>query len=242
MDKTSLGDRMKAYEQVPRLHLTRRSPVILRVDGRAFHTYTRSRGFARPFCNDLHGLMRQTAEDLVAGIQGAKVAYGQSDEISILVTDYDTLTTDAWFGYGVQKMVSIASSIATASFNRAVVARNWTMQEDPKNWAMFDARAFTLPREEVTNYFIWRQQDASRNSVQMLARSEFSHKECHGKSCVELQDMLMLAHGINWNNTPTIFKRGFCVSRDGYDPEIPVFTQDREYLENFVHPAETVVN
>ena len=229
---------MKGYENVQRNVLTRRTPVILRVDGRAFHTFTR--GFATPFDQMLHNTMVATASTLVGEIQGAKVAYSQSDEISILITDYDTLTTDAWFGYNIQKMVSIAASVATIAFNQSL---NGYPAYDPlskRAMAQFDARVFNLPKEEVVNYFVWRQQDASRNSIQMLARSQFSHKQCHQKNVSQLQDMLM-EKGINWNNTPTHFKRGFCFSKDGVDREIPVFTQDREYLEKFVHPDLTTV-
>jgi tRNA(His) 5'-end guanylyltransferase len=228
MDKSSLGDRMKGYEDVARTSLIRRMPVILRVDGRAFHTFTR--GFVTPFDQALHNAMAATANALVAEIQGAKLAYGQSDEISVLITDYDTLTTDAWFSYGVQKMVSIAASVATVAFNDALAYK----QLDKR--AHFDARVFNLPREEVTNYFIWRQQDASRNSVQMLARSEFSHRECLNKNVSALQDMLM-TRDINWNDIPTHFKRGFCIREtDTVDREIPIFTQDRDYVERLVHP------
>lgn len=233
MDKTSLGDRMKGYEVVPRTVLTRRTPVILRVDGRAFHTFTR--GFAVPFDQMLHNAMVATADALAREIQGAKVTYGQSDEISVLITDYDTLQTDAWFGYNIQKMVSIAASVATIAFNESI--GGYPEYNNYRKPAQFDARVFNLPKEEVVNYFVWRQQDATRNSIQMVARSKFSHKECHRKNVSDLQEMLM-GQGINWNDIPTHFKRGFCIrSTDGIvlDREIPIFTQDREYLERFVH-------
>jgi len=239
-----IGDRMKGYENVTRNVLTRRMPVILRVDGRAFHTYTR--GMKRPFDMMLHNAMLETAHALVREIQGAKIAYGQSDEISVLITDYDTLTTDAWFGNNIQKMVSVAASLTTVAFNKAI--GGYPNYEPPlfQTMAQFDARVFNLPREEVVNYFIWRQQDASRNSVQMLARHHFSHRECHRKSTNDLQEMLMDEHGVNWNDTPTHFKRGFCVYPDKAgnvpDREIPIFTQDREFIERFVHPDRAVVS
>lgn len=235
---------MKGYEHVSRNVLTRRTPAILRVDGKAFHTFTR--GFDVPFDNTLHNAMVETAEFLVREIQGAKVAYTQSDEISVLITDYDTLTTDAWFGYGIQKMASVAASAATVAFNRAMLHHDLGLHGhrycSDRSWAQFDARVFNVPKEEVVNYFVWRQQDATRNSIQMVARSEFSHRECHKKSTNDLQDMLMTERGVNWNDIPTHFKRGFCViGTDGIvlDREIPIFTQDREYLERFVHPDLT---
>ncbi|MCV0439861.1 MAG: tRNA(His) guanylyltransferase Thg1 family protein [Hydrogenophaga sp.] len=236
MDKSSLGDRMKGYEHAARAVLTRRTPVILRVDGRAFHTFTR--GFNEPFDAILHNAMVATANALVKEIQGAKVAYGQSDEISVLITDYDTLTTDAWFGYGIQKMVSIAASVATIVFNDAIGEYGQPHGSvRRKAAAQFDARVFNLPKEDVVNYFVWRQQDATRNSIQMVARCYFSHGQCHKKNTDELQEMLMSECRVNWNDTPTHFKRGFCVvGPDTPDREIPIFTQDREYLERFVHP------
>jgi len=233
MDRTSLGDRMKTYEGVWKHSLVRRMPAILRVDGRAFHSYTR--GFDTPFDQTLHNTMVATATSLMQEIQGAKLAYGQSDEISILITDYDTLDTQAWFGGNIQKMVSIAASVSTNAFNRYMLTADKRAGNPMvKPLAQFDARIFNLPREEVANYFIWRQQDATRNSVQMVARANFSHRECQDKSCSDLQDMLM-AEGTNWNDTPTHFKRGFCVLEKGkrVDRNIPIFTQQRDYIETF---------
>lgn len=241
---------MKGYENVSRNVLTRRTPVILRVDGRAFHTFTKSMEFAKPFDTLLSECMETAAYSLVRDVQGAKIAYVQSDEISVLITDYDTLTTDAWFGYNIQKMVSIASSITCNSFNQYFLSSKHANQLARGSgfdaisllpFAQFDARVFNLPREEVVNYFVWRQQDATRNSIQMVARSEFSHKECQDKSTSDLQDMLM-TKGINWNDTPTRFKRGFCVTPEGFHMEIPIFTQDREYLERFVNPDLTIAS
>ena len=241
---------MKGYENVQRNVLTRRTPVILRVDGRAFHTFTR--GMARPYDQMLHNAMLETGTVLVREIQGAKVAYGQSDEISILITDYDTLQTDAWFAYNIQKMVSIAASVATIAFNRALDGYPTYDEPRKRTMAQFDARVFNLPREEVVNYFIWRQQDATRNSIQMMARTHFSHKECQGQSTKQLlAKYVQLREGDPiktleqvWTESPTHFKRGWCVkATDGivWDREIPIFTQDREYLEKFVHPDLTTV-
>ncbi len=236
-DKLSLGNRMKSYEHVTRHVLTRRTPVILRVDGRAFHTYTRH--FKRPFDEELHHAMAMTAEALLCEIQGSKIAYGQSDEISILITDYDKLESEAWFGNNIQKMVSISASVATIAFNNAI----GDYMQPPgyagrKPMAQFDSRVFNIPREEVNNYFIWRQQDASRNSVQMLARAHFSHKECQNKNVSDLQEMLFHEKEINWNNVAAHFRRGFCISKhEGaaiWDRDIPLFTKDRNYIERFV--------
>lgn len=245
MDKSTLGDRIKEYEAVPDASLMRKTPVILRVDGKAFHTYTK--GLKRPVDQGLQDCMLWTARRLCEEIDGARLAYVQSDEISLLVADWSTLATEPWFGYRVQKMASVAASIATAEFNhyRSYVS----FEKDGKlvsgrsfGMALFDCRVFNVPRHEVNNYFIWRQQDATRNSISSLARAHFSHKQLQNKNSGEMQDMLMLEKGINWSKEPTGYKRGFCVLRgpSGWDTdaEIPVFTQDREYVQRLVDEGE----
>lgn len=237
MEKSGLGDRMKRYEDVNRNFLTRRTPVIIRLDGKAFHSFTK--GLERPFDEWIHRTMVSTMEELVNQIQGAVFAYMQSDEISILIRDWDKLNTDAWFDYNIQKIVSVSAAIATAKFNDV-----WDKRTNKT--ALFDSRVFNLPKEEVCNYFIWRQQDASRNSVNMLAQSLFSHKELQGKNVSQVQDMMMLQKGVNWNDCKTWQKRGTCVYRDGdnkTDFEIPIFTQDRNYIErHLVVEGDNVIN
>ncbi|MFW6122346.1 MAG: tRNA(His) guanylyltransferase Thg1 family protein, partial [Petrotogales bacterium] len=181
MDKTSLGDRMKTnYESVSQTKLLRRTPVIIRLDGKAFHTFTK--GMKRPFDENLIQCMTTTTRNLVENIEGCEFGYTQSDEISLLLTDYKKFETQAWFDYKVQKIVSVAASMCTAYFNR-IFFKNYGFGKP----AFFDARVFSIPKEEVVNYFIWRQQDATRNSIQMVGQSVFSHKELHGKSCDEIQ-------------------------------------------------------
>jgi tRNA(His) guanylyltransferase len=237
----ALGTRMKDYEHVTRFYLTKRTPVILRFDGRAFHTYTKlfkKTGAQTPFRSGLHQLMTDTAMVLCENIQGSMIAYTQSDEISILLKDWTTVDTDAWFSNNIIKMCSVGSSIATQAFNARVIdlAKDWQGDKTPTPTATFDCRAFNLPKEEVANYFIWRQQDATRNSVQMLGHHHFSPKQMHGKNNPQVQDMLMLEKGMNWNDLPTWCKRGSCIVRDDtgswtVDKDIPVFTQDRDYIE-----------
>lgn len=185
-----IGDRMKAnYENRARFYLTRRTPVIIRCDGRAFHTFTRQ--FDKPFDLRLQDAMDAAMVALLTEAQGAKMGYRQSDEISILLTDWDTLQTDAWFNYNLTKLCSISASIVTAAFNEEIgsVFR-------PN--AQFDARAFNIPPEEVVNYFVWRAKDWYRNSVTMFANSFFSHKQMFGKSIADLHEMLHNSHGANW--------------------------------------------
>lgn len=282
-DKTTLGDRMKQYEATTQTRLLRRTPVIIRIDGRAFHTYTKrfvapqpipadssvpqygvyfdaARMTSRqvedpsleksPFSVMLHELMVGTSYTLFNQIQNCVFGYTQSDEISLLLRDWDHHETQQWFGGNIQKIVSVSTSIATAAFNY-YAARKGIKQEWFGDLAQFDCRVYNLPKEEVTNYFIWRQQDASRNSVQMLARFYFSHKQLHEKNNSQIQDMLMLEKGVNWNDIATWMKRGACVYTNPAwspvmpkdwaaidDDEPPIFTQNRNYVERQLTPTD----
>lgn len=263
--RDALGDRMKQYEDISRHYLTRKIPVIIRVDGKAFHTFTK--GFAKPFDHILMQAMQVTMGYLCKNIQGCVLGYTQSDEITLVVTDYANIDTDAWFGYNLQKMASIAASMATFAFNtymRALVlddsemgalspAMYNTYINALEKGALFDARAWSLPKEEVVNCLIWRQQDATRNSIQAAAQARYSHKQLMNKNTSQLQDMLM-EDGINWNNYSTSEKRGSCCVKKQYsitdlntytgeltsvtrtqwviDDNIPIFTQNREYIES----------
>ncbi len=243
----SLGDRIKRYENANRSYLTPKMPVIIRVDGRAFHTYVR--GSEKPFDARLMASMDQVAITLCEEIPGCQIAYVQSDEISLLLNDYKNPESQQWFGGNIQKMVSVSASIAAVAM---------TMESErlfgKTKPCSFDSRVFVLPKEEVVNMYIWRQQDWSRNSVQMLTRSMYSDKEVHGKNTSQMHD-LCHAKGKNWNDLPTQFKRGRCVVKMPYeaiiekgpdaggpvirhrweiDKEIPIFTQDRNYIERFV--------
>lgn len=248
----ALGDRMKnQYEDRTRLLLPRRTYTIIRVDGKAFHSFTAYSHCERPFDKQLMGLMDDTAKALCQQIQGAKFAYVQSDEISILLTDFEKPTTEAFFDGNIQKITSVAASIATATFNRQlqklaeVTGDKLKFHNKAGNLltALFDARVFTIPDPvEVANYFIWRQQDASRNSVQMVARSLYSHKELDGKNMAEMHD-LMFAQGVNWNDLPATHKRGRLVARvqNAEQQNLPwpvlpppVFTQEPEFLKNLI--------
>ena len=232
----TIEKRMKEYyENIFRHKLIRRSYTIIRIDGKAFHTYTKN--LTRPFDDTLINDINNTALSLCRCIQGAKFAYMQSDEISILLTDFDTLETAAWFDGNIQKMVSVSASMATAFFNKR-------RKED--NVALFDSRVFQITNEiEVANYFIWRQMDCVRNSIQSVAQSMFSHKELNGKSTEELQEM-MFAKGTNWNNLAPGYKRGRIVHRSvGRRFEIleaPSFTKEKEFLKKVIpSPYEEII-
>jgi len=295
--KDSLGDRMKNYyESIPKTKLMRRTPVIIRIDGKAFHTFTR--GFNKPYDVVLSNAMVKTMEELCRNIQGCVFGYTQSDEITLALIDYNTLDTQAWFDYEVQKLCSVSASMATAYFNKffsdeSLQYYRWVYFNDyqikdrfPKenrylvpdneravdligkyqnkvSSAMFDSRCFNIPKEEVCNMFIWRQQDATRNSIEMLGRHYFSPKQLFKKNCSDIQDMLMETHGVNWNNVDTIFKRGCaCFKKEMHvnqrgntsingefattgtignivnswfvDYSIPIFTQNRDYIEKHI--------
>ena len=198
-----LGDRMKeAYENRARYMLPRRTNTVIRMDGKAFHSFTK--GFPRPYCEKLMDAMAETMRHLCENISGAQFGYCQSDEISILLTDYATNQTQPWFGGNVQKMASVSAGMCSVAFNREFGSDN----------AVFDSRVFTVPDvTEVANYFVWRQRDAVRNSIQMAAQSMFSHRELHCKSTSDLQEM-MFQKGTNWNDYIAAFKRGQMAQRD----------------------------
>lgn len=274
-DKTSLGDRMKAnYENRTKQFLTRRCPTIIRLDGKAFHTYTR--GLDKPFDEGLIEDMQKTTIKLCEEIQGCVLGYTQSDEITLVLNDYSDLRTEAWFDYNIQKIVSVAASIATAEFNKLRLQRTFNDMEklgrfssptlgvdNPNSMmflrdmyevnikeqklAQFDARVFQIPeKEEVVNCLIWRQQDAERNSIQMLAQSLYSHKELQNKNTSELQEMCF-QKGYNWNDLEFSKKRGSLVlNRTTYRGAIVNFTSDPEVVEildtDFVRKVWTVVN
>lgn len=242
----SLGDRMKYYEKTNSPQLISRCPVILRCDGRSWHTFCRQ--FNKPYDLDLINLLNEAAIALCEEIQGAKLAFIQSDEISILITDYDTLYQSPWFGYKGYKMTSISAAQVSVRFYRRfiyhLIKQVGTNLEgaleilaDDSKETMFDSRVYNLPEDEVCNYFIWRQQDWTRNSIQMLSRSLYSQKQLQNKNTKQLQEMCF-QKGHNWNDLPTFIKRGRCIvykdSKWQVDNEIPIFTQDRAYIENLL--------
>ena len=269
-----LGKRMKEYyENIPKIKLMRRAPVIIRIDGRAFHTFTR--GFKKPFDEILIKSMQETMKYLCENIQGCVLGYTQSDEISLLLVDYKNLNSSAWFDYEVQKICSIAASMATMAFNKSFTknaeefmtdcAASYEMeglcgkgteeyklcevyQKAIEKGAMFDARCFNIPKEEVTNYFYWRQLDAIRNSIQMVGQAHFPHNILQYKTCEDIKDMLYIKDEIVWELLPTYKQRGSCCIKQDYiyenilrkqwviDNNIPLFKDEgRDYIEVLVN-------
>lgn len=274
-----LGCRMKTfYEQIPKTRLMRRCPVVIRCDGRSFHTFTRK--FQKPFDEVLIKTMQETMKYLCENIQGCVLGYTQSDEITLILVDYKKLTSSAFFDYEVQKICSITASMATMAFNKFFEKNIQEFSESNEcrgldikyldiyrealnKGAMFDARCFNIPKEEVTNLVYWRQLDATRNSIQMVGQANFSHRELQNKSCNDIQDMLMLQKGINWNNLPTYQKRGSCcvkmyqIGEGSYqshaedkliehgrtfwtiDTQIPIFKgEGRDYIDRLIYIGE----
>ena len=243
-----LGNRMKEYyENIPKIKLYRRTPVIIRIDGKSFHSFTK--GFKKPFDDILIKSMQETMKYLCQNIQGCVLGYCQSDEISLLLIDYKNLESQAFFDYEVQKVCSVTASMTTMAFNK-IFEDNVNDYNERETYlkalnkgAMFDSRCFNIPVEEVTNYFYWRQLDATRNSIQMVGQAKFSHKELQHKTCNMIQDMLHEQCGINWNDFPTHKKRGSCcikIDENGrskwiVDNDIPIFKEDgRNYIDNLV--------
>ena len=197
-DKTSLGDRMKGYENITRNHLIGRMPVILRLDGCHFHTF--ARGFDKPYDKVLAKSMEDTMRYLCEHIQGCVLGYTQSDEITLVLVDYQTFNASSWFDNGIQKMTSVAASMATLEFNRKFASYvlgygNSAHEKAVKIGATFDCRAFNVPKEEVTNCVLFRQNDAIRNSIQALGQAHFSHKELHKKSTDDIITMVFSYYG-----------------------------------------------
>lgn len=292
----TIGNRMKQYENCYRMYLPRRSPVIVRLDMRAGHTFTK--GFARPYDKLFASAMWETAKQLCENISGVRFAFTQSDEISLVLVDYESINTEPWFGNNLQKIVSISAAMATMYFHDVMeqyihdllfswLPLDWNNKEemeanyrylnqmygtplDPEEFhkytsiyqeaysrklAVFDSRAFILPREEVLNYMYWRQLDTRRNSIQLLGQSQFSHNQLQGKNSDEIREMVLREKGIDWNEMPTWFRNGVSLYKEyrtieGINPKgekmevlrgkwcvdtkTPIFTENKSYIEDHV--------
>lgn len=267
---TDLDIRMKQYEKVTDQKLIRRMPVIIRLDGRRFHSFTR--GFKRPFDDILIDSMQKTALYLCKNIQNCVLAYTQSDEISLLLIDYKDFDTQPWFDNRIQKIVSTSAALATMRFKEVFEnniekfgyknipdwdmggTNEWLTEQQQKDltyinylsnaievkYKGFDSRCFNLSKDEVTNYFFWRQQDCIRNSIQMVGQANFSQKELQNKSTADIKEMLREQKSIDFDNDFSIVKqRGTCVKCDEYwyiDNNISTFKKEyREYIDKLVY-------
>lgn len=276
----NLGKRMKEfYEQIPKTKLMRRTPVAIRLDGKAFHSFTR--GFQKPFDHVLISAMQRTMKALCENIQGCVFGYTQSDEITLILTDYKKLNSSAWFDYEVQKMCSVAASMATMYFNKFFTEEAYKVRPDDRRLpdaeegeykailyraaekgAMFDARCFNIPKEEVANLLYWRQLDATRNSIQMVGQKYFTHKELQGVSCNQIQNKLLTEKDVNWNDFKPHLKRGTCCykqltfvvdEREPFEKQVPklrsywyvdieppIFKEDWHYIDRHIFIDEKI--
>jgi len=255
----TLGERMKKYEHENRVYLDDSLPIIVRLDGKAFHTFTK--GFERPFDGVLQKTMQLVMKELCEEMQGAMFGYTQSDEITIVLYHRNP-RSHLWFNGNIQKIVSVSASLATLYFNKYFKAIVEALEEsgcgtlDPKLYetykrkydkAIFDSRAFNVPtKEEVLNCLIWRQLDAMKNSVQMVAQNVFSHKSLQGMHGGEIQKRLKEEKDIHWDKYRIPDQRGascILVKREiktdmgtairrkwKVDLQMPILTEDREYV------------
>lgn len=260
----TLSEKMKRLENVTNKSLKLKTPVIMRLDGKAFSKFTK--GLDKPFDKDLSDIFQQVALCLHMEMDNVRFIYSQSDEISILMTDWTNENTDAWFTYRIQKMVSVASSVATALFNKQIeevinkylvdipdldeaifkpaeefnrVEKKYFVWKAKKYKAMFDCRAFNVELEDVVPYFIYRQKDAMRNSVQALAQVYYTNAELQNKKQAEMIQMVYDKTGINYNELPMLQKAGFAVYKDDnnkwiVDTNIPEFMTNRDYISKFL--------
>lgn len=249
-DKDSLGNRQKSYEAVYKQKLIPKAPIVCRIDGKNFHGYTK--GMAKPFDELLMNTMQETMLALCKDLPTCKLGYTQSDEITLVFICDDIIKTEGLFKYKAQKIMSIVASKATKYFNKFFyenVQKLETNKTAFKNVvdvkvykkklfdAEFDCRVMNIPEWDVINNLIWRQQDATRNSIQMLGQANFTHEELQNKNCSEIQDMLMLEKKINWNDLEIPKKRGACcyrIEKEGkkrkvweVDIEMPILTESK---------------
>lgn len=260
-DKDSLGTRMKGYEAVYKQKIVARVPLVIRVDGKAFHTFTR--GMKKPFDELLMDSMQITMLNLCKDLQNCKFGYTQSDEITLVFTIDDVIKSEELYDRKVNKILSVVASKTTKHFNKAFYDNVQALKngkfkggevaaaeiyEKKLFDAEFDCRVMNIPDFDVINNLIWRQQDATRNSIQMLGQANFSHKELQGKSCSDIQDMLILQKKINWNDLRTDKKRGACCYKKEridkkrkvwmLNKEMPILTNPdaRKWFNNIVFP------
>lgn len=218
---TDIGTRMKSYESNRRLA---KGAVIIRVDGKAFHSWTDRIKANRPFDRAVIESMIYAMEQTVKEMQGFRLAYTQSDECTFLLTNLDE-AQEMWFGGKQDKLISITASTFTIHFNDMI--RGLKTEADYTKPALFDARAHNIPVEDAANNFFWRQQDWIRNSVHMLGRAHFSHKELYNKSVKDIKDMLG-EKGIFWDRLFEDEKYGTFYNLEGFLPGKLTYEQINE--------------
>ena len=242
------------YEEVAKYRLTRRTPVAIRIDGKAFRTFTKD--FVKPFDDIMRDSMNETMKYLCENIQGCVFGYTQSDEITLILIDYENLTSDAWFDYEVQKLCSISASMATFRFNRVfnhfvAIEQSEMVESKPEyqahvlacdRGAMFDSRCFNIPKEEVCNLIYSRQIDCIRNAIQMLGRTYFSANELHKRTIEDIKVMLKDEKQIDWQTYENKYIRGVACRRVGTTSENPMFSEEVPYITDTKERSKFVLD
>jgi tRNA(His) 5'-end guanylyltransferase len=207
MKNDSLGDRIKRYESISENYFLPKIPIVIRVDGKCFSQFTK--GCKKPFDQILINCMFVSAKEVAKQMQGCKALYAQSDEVTFVLTDDFTIETQQWFGGRQNKIESVTAAMMTAYFNKFWVEIEFNDgymgdghvhfddYSEKYNPAIFDARAFQCPKEDVANVFLWRVKDWERNSLNMYCEQFFSHKELNGQGRVDRHEMLHKI-GHNW--------------------------------------------
>lgn len=202
MDKSKMGNRMKGYEKITRTFLMENTPVIIRIDGKAFHTYTKPYEF--PFSDALKDVFLYTIKKTLLHLQGFTLGYYQSDEVSFFIENYKNIKSDLWFDGNIQKITSVIASIFTGYFNEYAIS----LTGFTDTLAFFDARTFNIPKEEIVNYFYWRYKDNKRNYIQSLASEYYSHKDRQGKNTQQLFDMIESTGVDVYKDIPSCYRNG----------------------------------
>jgi tRNA(His) 5'-end guanylyltransferase len=252
-----LGDRMKNYEKAYDVYMPSRLPVIVRIDGKGFSKFTKSIKAKKPFDEFFSNTMSIALKAAAEKIEGCVFGYTQSDEMTFVIKNDQSLESTPWFGNRTQKITSVVSSLVTAHFNKRMIS--WYEGNVPL--AYFDARTFVVPSwQEAINCLVWRQNDATKNSISSACYYDIAEKigkktarkKMHGLNQKQQQELLFQETGLNWNNYKTKFKRGIGVYRVSkeitlngetfirnswqIDEELPIFAQDQEFLKDILDP------
>lgn len=240
MYRDDFGDRMKRYEQVTDARLVNLSPVIIRLDGRAFHTLTK--GLNKPYDIPFSEAMNATMWHMIRTVQNCVFGFTQSDEISLLVIE-PTYLSDSWFDNRVQKVVSIAAAEASCFFRDYLnkTYPNLNKYDKFRAKAVFDCRAFNVPKHEVANYFIWRQMDCTRNAVAGAGQANFSQKELNGLNSTQIINKLLNEKNIDFfNDYPEAFIYGKIGYRLTMDNGVEIYTDSIIPAPNFKEERQTI--
>ena len=228
----SLGDRMKKYEDVSRFYLTPKQPAIVRVDGRAFHTYTKQKWCKKPYSDILIRAFQRTTLKVCEETMNVCFAFHQSDEVSFLLKDYERKEQQQLFGGNIQKIATTFASKFTAHFNQIMIDElRPDYNDEYPALGEFDARVFTAPLHEATNYFIWRQQDWIKNSITQYSMSFFSDKQLHNKNSDEKKKMIIEKGEKAWDDLENHLKYGTFFRKEKVELKLNEVSEDqRKYI------------